>query len=113
MTAPALGLRDFEGSTIPAPGTFAIDPAHSEVAAVVRHLMVSKVRGTFTGTTGTITIAEDPLQSSVTASVPAATINTGTTDRDNHLRNADFLDVDNHASLDFRTTGTLRRKGDR
>src|SRR5688572_15504980 len=113
MTAPALGVRDFGGSTIPAPGTFAIDAAHTEVAAVVRHLMVSKVRGSFTGTTGTVVIAEDPLQSIVTASVPAATINTGTPDRDNHLRNADFLDVDNHPTLDFRSTGALRRNGDR
>ena len=51
--------------------TFALDPAHTEVAAIARHLVVSKVRGTFADTTGTIVIAADPLQSSVTASIPS------------------------------------------
>src|SRR4029453_1213206 len=104
MTAPTLDTRPFDGVSIPTPGTFALDPAHTEVAAIARHLVVSKVRGTFAGTTGTIVIADDPLQSSVTASIPAATINTNSTDRDNHLRSADFLDVENHPTLDFRST---------
>jgi len=73
--------------------------------------VVSKVRGTFGGTTGTIVIADDPLQSSVTASIPAATINTNSTDRDNHLRSADFLDVENHPTLDFRSTSIVSHKG--
>jgi polyisoprenoid-binding protein YceI len=113
MTAPTLGLREVDGVSVPAPGTFALDSTHSEVAAVVRHLMVSKVRGSFANPSGTIVIAEDPLQSSVTASIPAATINTGTPDRDTHLRSADFLDVENHPTLDFRSTGPLSRRGDR
>ena len=111
MTAPTLDTRPFDGVTIPTPGTFALDPAHTEVAAIARHLVVSKVRGTFGGTTGTIVIADDPLQSSVTASIPAATINTNSTDRDNHLRSADFLDVENHPTLDFRSTSIVSHKG--
>jgi polyisoprenoid-binding protein YceI len=111
MTAPALETRPFDGVTIPTPGTFAIDTAHTEVAAIARHLVVSKVRGTFGGTTGTIVIAENPLGSSVTASIPAATINTNSTDRDNHLRSADFLDVENHPTLDFRSTGIVSHNG--
>lgn len=111
MTAPALDTRPFDGVAIPAPGTFAIDPAHTEVSAIVRHLVVSKVRGTFSGITGTIVIADNPLESSVTASIPAATINTNVTDRDNHLRSADFLDVENHPTIDFRSTGIVSHKG--
>jgi polyisoprenoid-binding protein YceI len=111
MTAPALETRPFDGVTIPTPGTFALDTAHTEVAAIARHLVVSKVRGTFGGTTGTIVIAENPLDSSVTASIPAATINTNSTDRDNHLRSADFLDVENYPTLDFRSTGIVSHSG--
>ena len=111
MTAPALDTRTFDGVTIPTPGTFALDAAHSEVAAVARHLVVSKVRGTFADVTGTLVIAEDPLQSSVTASIPAETINTNSPDRDNHLRSADFLDVENHPTLDFRSTGIVSHSG--
>jgi polyisoprenoid-binding protein YceI len=113
MTAPTLDVREYEGVTIPNPGTFTIDPTHTEVAAVVRHLMVSKVRGRFANTTGAITIAADPLQSSVVASIPAETIDTGTADRDNHLRSADFLDVANYPTLDFRSTRVVSHRGDR
>lgn len=111
MTAPALDTRTFDGVTIPTPGTFALDAAHSEVAAVVRHLVVSKVRGSFANVTGTIVIAEDALQSSVTASIPADTINTNSPDRDTHLRSADFLDVENHPTLDFRSTSVVSHRG--
>jgi len=111
MTAPALDTRTFDGVTIPTPGTFALDAAHSDVAAVARHLVVSKVRGTFANVTGTIVIAEDPLQSSVTASIPAETINTNSKDRDNHLRSPDFLDVENYPTLDFRSTGVVSHSG--
>jgi polyisoprenoid-binding protein YceI len=111
MTAPTLDTRTFDGVSIPTPGTFALDAAHTEVAAIARHLVVSKVRGTFAGTTGTIVIAADPLQSSVTASIPAATINTNSTDRDNHLRSADFLDAETYPTLDFRSTSIVSHKG--
>ncbi len=111
MTAPALATRSFDGVTIPASGSFAIDTAHTEVAAIARHLVVSKVRGTFAGTTGTIVIADNPLDSSVTASIPAASINTNSPDRDNHLRSADFLDVENHPTIDFRSTGIVSHRG--
>jgi polyisoprenoid-binding protein YceI len=113
MTAPALSVRTLDGISIPTAGTFEIDPAHTEVSAIARHLMVSKVRGTFSGVTGTITIADDPLRSSVTASIPAATINTGVADRDNHLRSPDFLDVEKYPTLEFRSTRVVPRGGNR
>jgi polyisoprenoid-binding protein YceI len=49
----------------------------------------------------------------VTASFPADTIDTGSSDRDNHLRNADFLDVANHPTIDYRSTGVVSHHGDR
>jgi polyisoprenoid-binding protein YceI len=113
MTTPTLSVREYDGLTIPAPGTFAIDPTHTEVAAVVRHLVVSKVRGSFSGITGSITVAENPEESTVVATIPAETINTGVVDRDNHLRGADFLDVATYPTLEFRSTGLAHRRGER
>jgi polyisoprenoid-binding protein YceI len=109
MTSP-VGTRDFNGLKIPTPGVFAIDPYHTRVSFIARHLMVSKVRGGFTGTKGAITIAEDPLQSSVEIEIDAKTIDTGVVDRDNHLRSADFLDVEKWPTLTFRSTSVLEPK---
>jgi len=114
MTAPSpITVRSFDGVDIPTPGTFAIDPAHTSVTAIVRHLMVSKVRGSFSGVTGTITIAENPLESSVTASIPAETINTGVVDRDTHLRSGDFLNAEAYPTLDFRSTKVVSHRGNK
>src|SRR6478672_11402822 len=66
-------------------GTWTIDPVHSEVSFVVRHMMVSKVRGRFDKFEGTIVTAPDPLQSSVTATVDLSSVNTGEPNRDNFL----------------------------
>ena len=82
-------------------GTWDIDPVHSHIGFMARHLMVSKVRGKFSQVTGEITIAEDPLQSTVEVRIPAASIETGVTDRDNHLRSPDFLHVEKHPELVF------------
>jgi len=109
MSAPST-TRSFGGLTIPTAGTFVIDPAHTEVGFVARHLMVSKVRGSFTQVTGEVTIAEDPLASSVSASILAASIDTGVADRDNHLRSGDFLDVEKYPELTFRSTRVVQPK---
>jgi polyisoprenoid-binding protein YceI len=85
-------------------GTWTIDPTHSEVGFSVRHVMVSKVRGKFTGFTGTITVAEDPLASSVTASIEAATITTGDDNRDTHLRSPDFFETEAHPTWTYTST---------
>ncbi|MBV9384003.1 MAG: YceI family protein [Streptosporangiaceae bacterium] len=86
-------------------GTWAIDPVHSEVSFVVRHMMVSKVRGRFDKFEGTIVTAPDPLQSSVTASIDLSSVNTGTQQRDDHIRSADFFEVEKHPTMTFRSTG--------
>jgi polyisoprenoid-binding protein YceI len=92
-------------------GTWNIDPTHSEVSFSVRHLMVSKVRGTFTGFSGAITIADDPLQSSVAASVDMSSIDTRDANRDAHLRSADFFHVEDHPNMTYRST-SVRPDGD-
>jgi polyisoprenoid-binding protein YceI len=92
-------------------GTWAIDPVHSEVSFVVKHMMVSKVRGRFDKFEGTIVTAEDPLASSVTASVDLSSINTGQEQRDAHIRSADFFHVEMHPMMTFASTG-VRADGD-
>jgi len=96
---------------IPA-GTWVIDPSHSEVGFSVRHLMVSKVKGNFETFEGTLTIGEDPLESTVTAEVDLNSINTRDKDRDAHLRGADFFETDTHPKLTFTSTSVAAAGGD-
>ncbi|MEU7802912.1 YceI family protein [Micromonospora arborensis] len=103
--------RDWDGLTIPAAGTYALDVAHKRVGFVARHMMVSKVRGEFKEATATITVAEDPLQSSVVATIQAASIDTTQADRDAHLRGAEFLNSEKFPTLEFRSTGVKSRRG--
>lgn len=93
-------------------GTWTIDQAHSEVSFVVRHLMVSKVRGGFGSFRGTITVAPDPLASAVEATIEVASVHTGDENRDNHLRSADFFDVETHPEMTFRSTAVRVDGGD-
>ena len=86
-------------------GTWAIDPVHSEVSFVVRHMMVSKVRGRFDKFEGSFTTAENPLDSSVTASVELSSINTGQEQRDAHIRSAYFFEVEKYPTMTFVSTG--------
>ncbi|WP_341718299.1 YceI family protein [Micromonospora sp. FIMYZ51] len=103
--------RDWNGLTIPAAGTYLLDAAHKRVGFVARHMMVSKVRGEFADASATITIAEEPLESSVTATIQAASINTAQADRDAHLRSPEFLDVEKFATLEYRSTGVKSHEG--
>jgi polyisoprenoid-binding protein YceI len=95
------------------PGTWNIDPAHSTVGFVARHLMISKVRGRFTDFSGVLEIAPDPLQSRVEATVNLSSIDTGDAARDAHLRSPDFFDVDGgSATMQFTSTGIKDDDGD-
>jgi polyisoprenoid-binding protein YceI len=93
-------------------GTWALDPAHSEVTFTVRHMMISKVRGTFGVKSGTFTTPENPLEATVEASVDVASIDTKDQGRDEHLRSADFFDVENFPTMEFRSTGVRVENGD-
>lgn len=88
----------------PAAGKYLLDPSHSDLRIVARHLMVSKVTGTFGEMTGTIEVAEDPTDSAVEIVARAATIETGTADRDTHLRSPDFLDAEKYPEITFKST---------
>jgi len=92
-------------------GTWTIDPVHSEVGFSVRHMMVSKVRGKFAGFSGDLVTGQDPLDSSVTATIDLSSIDTGNPDRDNHLRSADFFEVEQHKTMTYRST-RVRADGD-
>jgi polyisoprenoid-binding protein YceI len=85
-------------------GTWAIDPTHTEVGFVARHLMVSKVRGSFTDVSGTVTVGEELADSVADVVIKAASVSTGTPDRDAHLRSADFFDADSYPEITFRST---------
>ena len=85
-------------------GTWAIDPTHSEVGFVARHLMVTKVRGSFTDVTGTVQVGQDLGDSVANVTIKTASVNTGTADRDTHLRSADFFDVDTFPEITFVST---------
>lgn len=87
------------------PGTWTVDAGHSTIGFVVRHLVVAKVRGQFTDFSGTLTIAEDRLQSTVEATVQATSIDTRDEGRDAHLRGADFFDVENSPTWALVSTG--------
>ena len=93
-------------------GTWTIDPGHSEVGFTVRHFGVSKVKGRFDKFEGTIVTAEDPLSSTVSATVDVASINTNQEQRDAHIRSADFFDAENHPTLTFVSTGIKEKGGD-
>src|ERR1700749_888615 len=100
--------RVWNGVTIPAPGTYEIDPMHKLVGFVARHMMVAKVRGHFDEASATITVAEDPKDSSVTATIKTASITTGAVDRDAHLRSPDFLKTEEFPTIEFQSLGGVK-----
>ena len=112
MTQATLASQSPNQVVRPPVGVWTIGPAHSSVEFVVRHLMISKVRGTFREFRGTIDIAEDPTQSSVEATIMAASIDTGDRKRDEHLRSADFLDVEHYPEIRYRSTSVQPADGD-
>jgi len=100
-----------ETITQPEIGTWAIDPAHTVIGFTARHLMAAKVRGSFHEFSGEIRMGETPEASAVDVSIDAASISTGVADRDGHLRSPDFLNVEEHPAMAFRST-EVRRSGD-
>lgn len=96
-----------ETITAPLPlaaGAWTLDTAHAVVGFTVRHLGISKVRGRFAAFDATLTVGETLDQSAVTATVELASIDTGNTQRDEHVRSADILDVEKRPTMTFRST---------
>ncbi|MDT5009366.1 MAG: hypothetical protein QOH57_983 [Mycobacterium sp.] len=91
-------------------GTWVIDPLHSFVAFSVRHLAISRVRGSFEKFEGTIITAENPIDSTIAATIDMASVTTNQPDRDAHLRTSDFFAVADFPTMDFVSTG-IRAEG--
>jgi polyisoprenoid-binding protein YceI len=100
-------------AALPAPGVWAIDPMHSILRATARHLGLAKVEGRFTAFSGEIRVADPIEESAVQVTITAASIDTGTGDRDGHLRSPDFLDVERFPFLTYRSTGLTHVAGER
>jgi polyisoprenoid-binding protein YceI len=97
-------LRTVNDRQVPLAGEYAIDPAHTSVEFVVRHMMISNVRGRFRDVSGTITVDEMPERSHVEVVLNAASVDTGIGERDRHLRSPDFFDAERYPTIRFRST---------
>jgi polyisoprenoid-binding protein YceI len=97
-------VRTIEGVELPSAGTWAIDPGHAEVGFVGRHFGLTKIRGRFTGIEGVVTIADQPADSHVEVTIDMTSVNSGDQTRDDHLRSADFFDVEHHPTATYRST---------
>lgn len=91
--------------------TWKLDPAHSHAEFKVRHMMISNVKGSFSGLTGTLTEhTVDSSLSTIEASVPVASVNTSDPQRDGHLKSPDFFDAEKYPEMTFKSTG-VEKKG--
>ena len=94
-------------------GTWAIDPAHSSVEFIVRHMMVSRVKGRFSGVSGTVVIPESGFAGAVVeVDIDASTVDTRDGKRDEHLRSNDFFGTGDHPKILFRSTRIVPKGGD-
>lgn len=85
--------------------TYQIDPAHSSASFVIRHLMITNVRGSFSGVKGAVVYDPDnPSASTVEAEIPTNTLNTMDATRDGHVKSPDFLDAEKYPAITFKST---------
>ena len=112
-TEAAAGLRVVDGVTLPAAGTYVLDPTHTRVGFVARHLMVTKVRGSFREFEGAITVGADAGASTAQATIQTASIDTGTPDRDAHLVSGDVLEVEKYPTITFGNARVVSQRGAR
>jgi polyisoprenoid-binding protein YceI len=110
--ATATPTRTVDGEVLPAPGIFALDPAHTHIGFSVRHMMIAKVRGRFSAFNGILTVGDEPADTEVDVEIDLASIDTKDPQRDTHLRSADFFDVDNFPTMTFRSTRVASIDGD-
>ncbi len=95
------------------PATWTIDPTHTDVAFAVRHMGLSTVRGRFEQVAGTVETGANGAPTTIRIELATASINTGTKDRDAHLRSADFFDAEAHPAITFVSTRVTARGGER
>jgi len=96
--------RTVDGTEVPHAGTYSLDASHTDVGFSVRHLMVSKTKGRFSGVSGTIVIGDDHLASSVEVSIDVSSIDTRDATRDGHLLSPDFFDAEQYPVITYRST---------
>jgi len=104
MAETTVTTRRVDGTEYPAVGTYDIDVSHTRLGFAVRHMAVSKVRGEFKEFSGTLELAENPVDSKISVTLQAASVETNDENRDNHLRTNDFFDVENHPTWTFTST---------
>jgi polyisoprenoid-binding protein YceI len=92
----------------PVPGTWTVDPHHTEVSFTGRHLGLTRTRGRFTHVDGTVHVADDPTVSTIDVTIDMASVESGSTKRDESLRSSHWFDVANHATARFRSTGIIQ-----
>ncbi|MDQ3680912.1 MAG: YceI family protein [Actinomycetota bacterium] len=93
--------RVIDGTELPLPGTWVIDPGHAQVGFLGRHLMFTKVRGRFRDVAGSIQVAEDPNQTAVDVTIDMASVESGNPTRDDHLRSGELFDVERFPRAEF------------
>jgi polyisoprenoid-binding protein YceI len=102
-------------TTTAAPGTVTtwnLDPAHSVAEFKVKHMMISNVKGSFSGLSGTLQLDEtDYTRSKIEASIPVASLSTGDAQRDGHLKSADFFDAEKFPAITFKSTNIDSKGG--
>jgi len=103
-THEASRTRTVDGHVLPAPGAWKIDPGHTDLAFIGRHFMLTKVRGRFSDVTGTVVIAPNLNDSTVEVSISMASVESGSAERDAHIKSADLFDVDQFPTATFRST---------
>ena len=93
-----------EKHTLAPAGTWKVDAAHTRFGFSVKHMGVATVRGYFEVVDGTLTIGDDLASAKIVGTAKAASVQTGVTQRDDHLRSADFFDAENYPELGFEST---------
>ncbi len=103
-TKEATFTRTLDGVEAPTPGDWVFDTPHTNVMFVARYAMLTKVRGHFQTFEGTVHVAEKPEDSWVELTIDGSSITTDNDTRDTHLRSGDFLDLENHPTISFKST---------
>ncbi len=112
MSESESAVRVIDGAEVPAVGKYVIDKSHSVVGFVVKHMMVSKVRGSFKEFEGEINVAEDVENSSVGVVIKLESVDTGEGQRDDHLRSGDFFDIAKNPDMTYAGNKVVK-KGDK
>jgi polyisoprenoid-binding protein YceI len=113
MTVSTQMVRIVDGRLVPVPGVWELDAGHTQVGFEGRHLKVTRVRGRFTKFSGRLIVAEIPEESTAELDIDAASIDSGFKDRDEHLKSADWFDVERYPAISFRSGHISHVSGNR